>query len=349
MQNRVMSYSNNLPKSNAIKRIALLLVMVALILLALSLGRYPISIHEIFLILESRILGVELLLQPASETVIFDIRIPRIMAALLIGTALSVSGVAYQGIFRNPLVSPDILGVSAGAGFGATLAILCSWGSMGIALSAFAFGLLSVLLSYLIGNCIRNSSEFSLVLVLSGMLIGTIFSSMVSFLKCIADPYNKLPAITYWLMGSLGAIKMGDVYIIALPIVLGIIPLWILRWELNLLVFGDEEAQTMGIDTRRLRMIVIICATLLTAAAVSVSGMIGWVGLIIPHLARALVGPNYQKLLPVTILVGSFFLLIVDTLARTLMPMEVPIGILTSLIGAPFFIYLLTHTRRGWK
>jgi iron complex transport system permease protein len=281
-------------------------------------------------------------------TVIFDIRIPRIIAALLIGIALSVSGAAFQGTFRNPLVSPDILGVSAGAGFGATLAIVYSWGTLGIALSAFGFGLLAVWLTYFIGNLLKKSGEITLILVLGGILVGTVFTSLVSLIKAVADPYEKLPAITYWLMGSLASIRVSDIYLVILPMIIGLIPLLLLRWKLNLLAFGDEEAQSMGVNTNRLRLVVIICATLLTASAVSISGMIGWVGLVIPHFARALTGPNYQSLLPVSMAVGGSFLLVVDTLARTLLTMEIPLGILTSLIGAPFFIYLLAHSRRGW-
>lgn len=335
-----------------ISRFKLLLLMgmpIVLGIIALSVGRYPVALTDIWAAINSRFFASEVLIPSAVQTVIFDIRIPRIIAAILIGTALSVSGAAFQGTFRNPLVSPDILGVSAGAGFGATLAIVYSWGTMGIACSAFAFGLLAVWLTYSIGNRIKNSGDITLILVLGGILVGTVFTSLVSLIKSVADPYEKLPTITYWLMGSLSSIEMSDIHIVLLPMIVGFIPLWLVRWQLNLLAFGDEEAQSMGVNTNRLRLIVIICATLLTAAAVSISGMIGWVGLVIPHFARAITGPDYKSLLPVSMLVGGSFLLVVDTLARTLMPMEIPLGILTSLIGAPFFVYLLSHSRRGWK
>lgn len=318
-------------------------------LLALLSGRYQIAPGDILLLLKGRLFHINTGVPAAIATVIFDLRLPRILAALLIGTALSVSGAAYQGVFRNPLVSPDILGVSAGAGLGATIAIVYSWSSLGIALSAFGFGIIAVFLTYYISGKIKNIGDSSLALVLSGILIGTLFSSAVSLIKCIADPYNKLPAITYWMIGSLATIKMEDVYLIIIPIAAGIIPLWLLRWQLNLLVFGDEEAQSLGVNTTILRAVVIICSTMLTAAAVSVSGIIGWVGLVIPHLARAIAGPNYQRLFPVTLLLGSSFLLAVDTLARTLLTMEIPLGILTAFIGAPFFIYLLSTSRRAWK
>ncbi|MEA1959888.1 MAG: iron ABC transporter permease [Bacillota bacterium] len=324
-------------------------IMVIFILLALSIGRYPVSVHQIMLLFKGHFMETSATIPAVVEQVIFDIRLPRILTSLIIGAALSVSGAAYQGIFRNPLVSPDILGVSAGAGLGATIGIVFSWSSLGIAFLAFGFGVLAVLLTYLIGSKIKNMGDTSLVLVLSGLLIGTVFSSLVSLIKCVADPYDKLPAITYWLMGSLASITFDDVYLIIIPVIVGIIPIWVFRWKMNVLVFGDEEAHSMGINAGRLRAIVIVSATLLTASAVSVSGMIGWVGLVIPHLARSLVGPNYQKLLPVSLLLGSSFLLLVDTLARSLMPMEIPLGILTSLIGAPFFVFLLTNSRRTWK
>ncbi|MGI5901075.1 MAG: FecCD family ABC transporter permease [Desulfitobacteriia bacterium] len=335
-------------RRNKLKLALLIITPLLTVLIALSVGRYPISLTDIEAAFANQLLAREISVSEGVLTVIFDIRIPRIIAALLIGIALSVSGAAFQGTFRNPLVSPDILGVSAGAGFGATLAIVYSWGTLGIALSAFGFGLLAVWLTYFIGNLLKKSGEITLILVLGGILVGTVFTSLVSLIKAVADPYEKLPAITYWLMGSLASIRVSDIYLVILPMIIGLIPLLLLRWKLNLLAFGDEEAQSMGVNTNRLRLVVIICATLLTASAVSISGMIGWVGLVIPHFARALTGPNYQSLLPVSMAVGGSFLLVVDTLARTLLTMEIPLGILTSLIGAPFFIYLLAHSRRGW-
>ncbi|NLY70256.1 MAG: iron ABC transporter permease [Clostridiales bacterium] len=335
-------------KYSKLKIIVLVLLPILLAIVALTIGRYPVSYADIWKALTG-LFFAESNLSATAHTVIFDVRIPRILAAIIIGMALSVSGAAFQGTFRNPLVSPDILGVSAGAGFGATIAIINSWGSLGVAISAFVFGLLAVWLTYFIGNLIKRSGDITLILVLGGILVGTIFSSLVSLIKSVADPYEKLPAITYWMMGSLGSIQMKDIYMVIPPMLVGIIPLLLLRWKLNLLTFGDEEAQSMGVNTDRLRLIVIICATLLTASSVSISGMIGWVGLVIPHFARAITGPNYRSLLPVSMAVGGSFLLVVDTIARTLLAMEIPLGILTSLIGAPFFIYLLSHSRRSWK
>ena len=342
------AFASKYTKKNKIKIIALVLLPILLAIVALTIGRYPVSFEDLWKALSGIFLG-DNNLSATVQTVIFDVRIPRIIAAILIGMAYSVSGAAFQGTFRNPLVSPDILGVSAGAGFGATIAIINSWGSLGIAISAFVFGLLAVWLTYFIGNLIKKSGDITLILVLGGILVGTIFSSLVSLIKSVADPYEKLPAITYWMMGSLSSVQMKDLYMVIPPMLVGIIPLLLLRWKLNLLTFGDEEAQSMGVNTQKLRLIVIICATLLTASSVSISGMIGWVGLVIPHFARAITGPNYRSLLPVSMAVGGSFLLIVDTIARTLLTMEIPLGILTSLIGAPFFIYLLSHSRRGWK
>jgi iron complex transport system permease protein len=245
-------------------------------------------------------------------------------------------------------VSPDILGASTGAGFGAVFALIMSWSPIFVQLSAFIFGMLSVVLVYQISRLMRQSDPV-LTLVLTGLLIGTIFSSLISVMKYIADPYDKLPSITYWLMGSLSTISMSDVKFAVLPVLFGLLPLILLRWKLNVMSFGEEEAMALGVNTKRIRFVVIFCATIMTAAVVSISGIIGWVGLLIPHFVRSFVGPNYQLLLPASILVGGTYLVWVDTFSRTLLPLEIPLGILTSLIGAPFFLYLLIHSRRGWQ
>lgn len=330
------------------KKFFLIILPILLFFIALPLGRYPIHLDELFILLSSKVFSYDHHLPETMSTVIFQVRLPRIIAAMLIGAALSVSGAAFQGIFRNPLVSPDILGASAGAGFGAALAILFSWGITGIHLSSFFFGLAAVLLTYGLSRLVRQN-ETSIVLVLTGILVSTVFSSLISLIKYVADPYDKLPAITFWLMGSLTRIEMEDLFLILIPLLLGFIPLFLLRWRLNVLSFGDEEASTMGIEVNQLQVIIILSSTLLTASVVSISGMIGWVGLVIPHFARLIVGPNYKVLLPTSVLLGSSYLLLVDTLARVTLSMEIPLGILTSLIGAPFFIYLFIHSRSGWK
>ena len=274
-------------------------------------------------------------------------RLPRILAALLIGAGLSLSGAAYQGMFRNPLVSPDILGASAGAGFGAALGIMLSKSVIITQFLALGFGLSAVVVTYMLAGRLRRGDP-TLFLVLTGILVGTVFTSLISILKVLADPYDKLPAITFWLMGSLAAINTTDLLILLGPMVVGGAALLLVRWHLNPLSFGEEEARAMGAETGKLRVIIIGACTLLTASAVSVAGIVGWVGLIIPHLARGIVGPDYGKLLPVSAVLGGVYLLLVDDLARLAGPLEMPLGILTALIGAPFFILLMARTRRAW-
>jgi len=245
-------------------------------------------------------------------------------------------------------VSPGILGVSAGASFGAALAILLAFNSVGLQLTAFAFGLLAVACTYGVGAVLGRRGEPVLVMILAGVIMATLFTAFVSLIKFVADPYNTLPTITYWLMGSLAAVTRDDLTVAAVPFGLGLAVLLALRWRLNVLAFGDEEARALGVNTGRLRWLVIFCATLMTATAVAISGVIGLVGLVVPHLSRLLVGPNYRILMPVATVMGALFLLLVDDLARSLFPVEVPLGIITAIIGAPFFLYLLVHTRRGW-
>lgn len=329
------------------KQLFLILLTIIMGALSISLGRYPISLTDIIYIIISNIFGLKHEIPEVVETVVFKIRLPRIFAAFLIGGSLSVAGASYQGIFNNPLVSPDILGVSAGAGFGAAVAILLSFNITGIQTVSFITGILAVIITIIISSKIKHGNQV-LVIVLIGILVGTVFSSLISLTKFIADPYDKLPAITFWLMGSLTTITIKEVLMIIPPIILGLVPIYLIRWKLNVLSFGDEEAQTLGVDTKKTRLMVITCTTLLTASSVAVSGIIGWVGLVVPHMTRVLVGPDQQFLIPASFLLGGSFLLLVDTIARVLLPMEIPLGILTSLIGAPFFVWIL-YIRRGWK
>jgi len=329
-------------------RIGILLILVLLIfILSFVLGRYSVPPGQLLEVLAARVLPLEQSWSDTVETVIFQVRLPRIMAAIMIGAALSTAGAAYQGMFKNPLVSPDILGASAGAGLGAALGIYFSFGMLGIQVMAFIGGLLAVALTY--GISLRIRHDPMLALVLSGIMIGSLFTAAISCIKYIADPYDKLPAITFWLMGSLASITPQDIYMVMVPVMAGMITLFLLRWRLNVMAMGEEEAQVLGLNTRRLKTIVILCCTLMTAASVSISGLIGWVGLVIPHLARMIVGPNYQVLLPASILLGGGYLLLVDDLARLLASMEIPLGILTALIGVPFFLYLLLNSKWGWK
>ncbi|HEX7970532.1 MAG TPA: iron ABC transporter permease [Stellaceae bacterium] len=324
--------------------LALLLLFIA----ALAVGKFPVAPQDVVLVLWAKLSGASSGLPPAVETVVWQIRLPRIAAALLIGAALAAAGATYQGLFRNPLVSPDILGVAAGAGLGAVLGIFLSRSVIVVQALAFVGGLGAVLTVYLIGAAMRGRDPL-LVLVLAGVAMGTLLGSAISLVKVFADPYNQLPAITFWLLGSLTAITLPDLVPILVVIVVGLLPLYLLRWRMNLMTLGDEEARALGVETRTLRAVFIAAATLITSAAVSVSGIIGWIGLIIPHAARLLAGPEFSRLLPAAMLLGAGYLLAVDTLARTMAAIEVPIGILTAFIGAPFFLWLLATARRGWQ
>ncbi len=308
-----------------------------------SLGRYPIKPGTVLRVMVSRIIPLERSWEAQVETVLFRVRLPRVLAAALVGAALSAAGAAFQGLFRNPLVSPDVLGVSAGAGFGAAMGISLSLGALGISLASFGFGLVAALLVGIFGA--RLKGDTTLALVLCGIVAGSLFSSATSFLKLVADPNNVLPAITYWLMGSLAAVRESDLLFAAPLIIISLLLLFLLRWRLNFLAMGDEEAKALGTDVSLARRLVIAGATLATAASVSISGMIGWIGLVIPHLARMLVGSDYRKLLPASMLLGATFLVLVDDLARLVTTTEIPLGILTAFIGAPFFLYLLRRAK----
>lgn len=339
--------------------IVLLLLLAAGILISFLMGRYPVPPGALCGILVNRGLrGLETLLkrvfpnwnvhiglvpfwEERMETVALRIRLPRILLACLVGCCLSTSGASYQGVFQNPMAAPDILGATSGAAFGAALAILLGGSSYWITISAFFFSLLTMALALLISR--TASGKKVLTLVLSGIMVSSLFNAGTSYIKLVADPGNQLPAITYWLMGSLSGAEGKTVSVIILPMLVGILPLVFLRWRINVLTLGDEEARTIGVNAGFVRVIVIICSTLITAASVSVSGMIGWVGLVIPHLSRKLVGNDYRYLLPTSMLFGALFLLLVDDISRNLLATEIPIGILTAFIGAPFFLWLITR------
>jgi iron complex transport system permease protein len=317
-------------------------------ILSFAIGRYvvhPATTVEIF---ASKVVDIPRHWTSQDETVVFNIRLPRIVAAMLVGLALSASGAAYQGLFRNPLVSPDILGVSAGAGFGASIGILFAAGPMVVQGLAFSCGLVAVLATYLIATRFGRDGETTLLLILSGVIIGALFSALIAAVKYVADPDNTLPAITYWLLGGLSSVDTGDVYLSIGPVLTGCAVLMLLRWNLNIMAFGEEEARTLGLNTRLLRTAVIVAATLMTGSAVAISGVVGLVGLVVPHIARAYVGPNFSMLIPGSALLGALFVLVMDNLARSLFSTEIPLGVLTELIGAPFFLFLLTRARQGW-
>jgi iron complex transport system permease protein len=322
--------------------------LAALVIVAFSVGRFPVAPGDLASVLWASLTGAEHGLDRTIETVVLKIRGPRVAAALLIGAALAAAGAAYQNMFRNPLVSPDILGVSAGAAVGAVLGIFLSLNVFAIQTLAFVFGLGAVGLVYVTANAVRGHDPL-LVLVLAGVVVGSLLGACVALMKYLADPYNQLPAITFWLLGSLASASPEDVWSTLPLVLLGLAPMWLLRWRINLLSLDDEEARALGVETGRIRLVVIAAATLMTSAAVAVSGVIGWIGLVIPHFARLMVGPDFSRLLPTSVLLGAAFLLGVDTLARTVARIEIPLGVLTAFVGTPLFLWQLATARRGWQ
>jgi len=327
--------------------LAMILVPLAALYVSLFVGRFTVPAADVARILASRLWPMTPDWPASVETIVLQIRLPRAILAMFVGAGLSVSGAAFQGMFRNPLVSPDILGVTAASGFGAALALLLSRGAFELELIAFLFGILGVGLTYLLARTYRSTPV--LMLVLSGVIVAAFFSALLSGAKYLADPDSKLPVITYWLLGSLNGASMRSLSLALPPIVLGGAGLLLVRWRLNVLSMGDAEARSLGVRTDRLKGIIIICTTLITAAAVSVCGIVGWVGLVIPHLARMWVGPDHRALLPAACSIGATYLLLIDDVARTASASEIPLGILTAIVGAPFFAYLLRKTRVGWQ
>lgn len=315
--------------------------LLALFLLSFVVGRYGVPLGQVVRILLSGVLPLEQTWTDNMAIAVLNVRLPRILLACLVGCGLSAAGTGYQTVFQNPMAAPDILGASSGACFGAALAILTGQGAVMITVFAFLASLLSVALVYLVGNHTRGNRVVNLLL--AGIMVGSLFSACTSYIKLVADPTNQLPQITYWLMGSLSGTRMGTVRFAAVCMAVGLVPLLLLRWRMNLLTLSPDEARAMGVHTDRLRLAVILSSTVLTAAAVSVSGMIGWVGLVIPHLSRRIVGSDCRRLMPMACLFGAAFLLLVDNMARCLTATEIPIGILTAFVGAPFFIYLMVR------
>ncbi|GGF94070.1 iron ABC transporter permease [Rhizobium wenxiniae] len=325
-----------------------ILGVTVLAMASMAIGKYSVPPSAILRVLFAGLTGGQPDVDPIQQTVIWNVRLPRVIAGLLIGAALAAAGATYQGLFRNPLVSPDILGVSAGASLGAVLAIFLKMPVPVIQLMSFFGGLLAVAAVYGVGAAVRGRDPV-LTLVLAGVAIGAIVGAGISLVKILADPYDQLPAITYWLLGSLTAVTRADVGSILPAMVIGLLPLVALRWRMNVMTLGDEEAQTLGVDTRLMRLALIFGATLITAASVSIAGIVGWVGLVIPHVARLLVGPDFRRLLPAALLLGGGYMLVVDTLARSVALAEIPLGILTAVVGAPFFLWLLASGKRGWS
>lgn len=326
--------------------VVLLLVLLGALLFSVLAGRYSISIRELAEILwgRSQEMGSSM-----ARTVLFGSRLPRIGAAVLIGCGLSMSGAAYQGIFRNPMVSPDLLGASAGAGFGAALGLLLGLDLWAVQLLAFGTGILAVLMAVLLSRFVQEGADNDrVILVLSGMVVGALFQALISLVKYVADPFDTMPSIAFWLMGGLTYVTGSDMLFLSVPVLAGAAVLYLYRWRIDLLSFGSDEAEAMGVEVKKSQGVIILSATFMTASCVAVGGMIGWVGLIVPHFSRMLAGPDNRQMLPCAALLGSIFLLLVDDAARCLFPQELPIGILTAMIGAPVFIGLLAKGRRGF-
>lgn len=326
------------------RRMALAIgVLLALILAALCVGRYGQSPLETVQILLSRVLPLPQTWSDGAENVVLRVRLPRIAAGLLVGAALSISGTAYQGIFKNPLVSPDLLGVSSGASVGAAAAILAGAAAGMVQLGALAGGLAAVVLTVTIPRLMRNSS--TLVLVLAGIIVQGFMSALLGLLKYVADPESELAEITYWQMGRISNTSSSDVLAVLPAIGAGTILLLALRWQINVLSMGDAEAESLGVNVRLIRGLAVVCSTVVTACAVCISGVVSWVGLIIPHMCRMLIGPDNRKIMPMSLVVGAGFLLVVDTLARTVSSTEIPLSIITGFIGAPLYAWLLFRQR----
>ena len=337
----------NTKEGNKLVVIILILLPVIFFFIAICMGRYGIAPGTALSILISNFMPVTPYWAEIEESVVMGIRLPRVLLAMAVGAGLAVAGASFQGLFGNPLVSPHILGVSSGAGFGAALGILISGEVVAVQGLALVFGIIAITITYMISRLKNNTPLF--MLVLSGVIVGAFFQALISLIKYVADPEDKLPAIVYWLMGSMAGASYSDLLSGVPLIIIGIVILILMRWRINILSLNEEEAQSLGINVQRNRWAVIAAATIITAAAVSLCGIVGWVGLVIPHIARMIVGPDHKILLPVSVSIGACYLLIIDTVARTATAAEVPLSILTAIIGAPFFAYLLRKTGGKWS
>lgn len=309
-------------------------------IICLGIGRYHLSVSETIEAIFNVITGVEV--DETVYSVLFKVRLPRIILALFVGAGLAVAGTSFQSLFSNPLATPDTLGVATGASFGAVLALLLSNNSVVVQLSALAFGLLSLLITCMVSK--MNGKSSIIMVVLSGMVVSSIFQALVSLVKYTADTEEKLPAITYWLMGSMSRATVSSLLIGVPFILIGILILFILRWRLNILSLNEDEAKSLGINVKQLRLMVMIASTMVTASCVSMCGQVGWVGLLVPHAARMIYGSDNKKLIPAGIGIGATFMIVIDTIARAATAAEIPVSILTALIGAPFFVLLLRKT-----
>lgn len=318
-------------------------LMIIVMLISICLGRYFVQINDVIKILISRIVPIDMTWETVEQSVVMNLRLPRIVGAVLVGSALALSGATYQGIFKNPLVSPDLLGVSSGACVGAAVGILLHTGSFWIQILAFLGGLAAVGLTTGIPRLMRKSS--AITLVLAGVIIGGFMNSLIGLLKYLADPETELAEMTYWQLGSIANMTYSDLLSVGPVIIVSSAVLLAMRWRINILSMGENEARTLGMNIRRERGLAILCATMMTASAVCISGTIGWIGLVIPHLARRLAGSDNRRVMPVSCALSGIFLIVIDTVARTLTGTELPLGILTGFIGAPFFAWIMIKER----
>ena len=347
VEKRKLIYSGlNSENKFRLKILVLSLLLVAVFFISFMIGRYDISVKTVLDIFLSQIFSIQQYWESTLATVVLEVRFPRILLAILVGGALSVSGASYQTLFKNPLVSPDILGVSAGAGFGAALAMINGANWIGIQSSALLFGLVAVVVAYLIAH-IFGGKSFT-VLILGGIVVGSFFQALLSIVKTMADTENELPSITFWLMGSLNRGTDRDILVILPALGISILLLFLFRHHVNTLAAGEDVAQTMGVNVNLVKVVIIASSTLMTVISVSICGIIGWVGLVIPHFARMITGASYSKIAVISFLLGGLFLLAIDNVIRGVQGVDLPLGVLTALVGTPVFAFLLARIKRGW-
>ena len=308
-------------------------------LASFTMGRYPVDIATLLKVLLSKIVPLEITWDSEIEFIIFNLRMPRIILSFLIGAALSLSGLTFQGIFQNPMVSPDILGTSSASAFGAALSILLGLSTAAMTAVSFSLGLFALFIVILISSRIKNMKNLSLVL--SGIMVSSIFTSLINLIKTIADPEQVLPSITYFLMGSIADASWSKIAISSIIIIPSILLIYLLRWNLNVMSLGDEEAHSLGVNVKLVKYLSLITAALLSAISTALCGLIGFVGLVVPHFVKLLLGQDFRNTIPATIILGGSFLLLTDSFARSIFSVEIPLGIITSLLGAPFFFFLL--------
>ena len=328
------------------------LILCAVALVSMAAGRYWVPPNEILRILANEattVFGGEGMLRRTwtdqEATVVLDVRLPRVLLAFLVGGALSLGGACLQALFRNPLVSPDIIGVTAGASFGGVLVLTLGLSGGWMVGGAFGFGLAALAGVLLLGR-LGGRDNAMLMIVLGGIVVAAFFNALVSFMTYIADPYSELPSIVHWLLGSIAAASYDKVLTALVPVALGAAVVLALRWRLNVLSLGDDDAAALGVNPQRSRVLLLCAVALMTAGTVAVAGAVGWVGLVVPHLARLWVGPDHRVLLPASLLLGGTYLMLIDTLSRSITSSELPLGILTAIIGAPVFVALLARSQK---